>query len=85
MNKLSAVLEQLSSGYKLAFVVAGTDELATDPLSVLALSMADVAQSHKLVYQRLKALNIPTVLLCGGYGKDSAAAIVAGITAVKCY
>ena len=86
LNKLSAALEQLSSGYKLAFVVAGTDVLATDPLGGLALSIADVAQSHKLVYQRLKALHIPTVFLGGGgYGKDSAAAIVAGIKAVaKC-
>lgn len=84
LNKLSAALEQLSSGYKLAFVVAGTDVLATDPLGGLALSVADVAQSHKLVYQRLKALHIPTVFLGGGgYGKDSAAAIVAGIKAVS--
>ena len=84
LNKLAAALDQLSGGYKLAFVVAGTDVLATDPLGGLALSVADVAQSHKLVYQRLKALHIPTVFLGGGgYGKDSAAAIVAGIKAVS--
>jgi histone deacetylase 11 len=84
LNKLSAALEQLSSGYKLAFVVAGTDVLATDALGGFKLSIEDVAQSHKLVYQRLKALNIPTVFLGGGgYGKDSAAAIVAGIRAVS--
>ncbi|MBZ9613110.1 histone deacetylase [Rheinheimera maricola] len=83
LNKLSAALEQLSSGYKIAFVVAGTDVLATDPLGGLALSVAEVAQSHKLVYQRLKALHVPTVFLGGGgYGKDSAAAIQAGIKAV---
>ena len=83
LNKLSAALKQLDSGYKLAFVVAGTDVLATDPLGGLKLDIAEVAQSHKLVYQRLKALNIPTVFLGGGgYGKDSAAAIVAGIKAV---
>ncbi len=83
LNKLSGALELLTSGYELAFVVAGTDVLATDPLGGLTLSIADVAQSHKLVYQRLKALNIPTVFLGGGgYGKDSAAAIVAGIKAV---
>ena len=84
LNKLAAALDQLSGGYKLAFVIAGTDVLATDPLGGLALSVADVAQSHKLVYQRLKALNIPTVFLGGGgYGKESAAAIVAGIKAVS--
>lgn len=84
LKKLSAALDQLSGGYKLAFVVAGTDVLATDPLGSLALSVADVAQSHKLVYQRLKALHIPTVFLGGGgYGKESAAAIVAGIKAVS--
>jgi histone deacetylase 11 len=84
LNKLGAALQQLSSGYKLAFVVAGTDVLATDPLGGLALSVAEVAQSHKLVYQRLKALHIPTVFLGGGgYGKDSAAAIVAGIKALN--
>lgn len=83
LNKLSGALELLTSGYKLAFVVAGTDVLATDPLGGLKLSIADVAQSHKLVYQRLKALNIPTVFLGGGgYGKESAATIVAGIKAV---
>ncbi|WP_460857815.1 arginase family protein [Rheinheimera gaetbuli] len=84
LNKLGAALEQLSNGYKLAFVIAGTDVLATDPLGGLALSVADVAQSHKLVYQRLKALHIPTVFLGGGgYGKESAAAIAAGIKAVS--
>lgn len=83
LNKLNAALKQLNSGYKLAFVVAGTDVLATDPLGGLKLDIAEVAQSHKLVYQRLKALNIPTVFLGGGgYGKESAAAIVAGIKAV---
>ncbi|MAD73294.1 MAG: histone deacetylase [Rheinheimera sp.] len=83
LNKLGGALELLTGGYKLAFVVAGTDVLATDPLGSLKLSIADVAQSHKLVYQRLKALNIPTVFLGGGgYGKDSAAAIVAGIKAI---
>ncbi|WP_166838149.1 histone deacetylase [Rheinheimera pleomorphica] len=84
LNKLTAALDQLSGGYKLAFVVAGTDVLATDPLGGLQLSVDDVAQSHKLVYQRLKALNIPTVFLGGGgYGKESAAAIVAGIKAIS--
>lgn len=84
LNKLSAALEQLSSGYKLAFVVAGTDVLATDPLGGLALSVGEVAQSHKLVYQRLKALHIPTVFLGGGgYGKDSATAVVLGVKAVS--
>lgn len=84
LNKLSAALEQLSSGYKLAFVVAGTDVLATDPLGGLSLSVAEVAQSHKLVYQRLKALHIPTVFLGGGgYSKDSATAIVAGVKMVS--
>ncbi|KKO49504.1 acetoin utilization protein AcuC [Arsukibacterium sp. MJ3] len=84
LNKLNTALQQLSSGYKLAFVVAGTDVLATDPLGGLKLSIADVAQSHKRVYQRLKVLNIPTVFLGGGgYGKDSAAAIIAGIKAVS--
>ena len=84
LNKLAAALDQLSGGYKLAFVVAGTDVLATDPLGGLQLSVDDVAQSHKLVYQRLKALHIPTVFLGGGgYGKESAAAIVAGIKAVS--
>lgn len=80
LNKLAAALDQLSTGYKLAFVVAGTDVLATDPLGGLQLNVADVAQCHKMVYQRLKALNIPTVFLGGGgYGKESAAAILAGI------
>lgn len=84
LNKLAAALEKLSSGYKLAFVVAGTDVLATDPLGGLSLSVEEVAQSHKRVYQCLKALHIPTVFLGGGgYGKDSATAIVAGIKAVS--
>lgn len=83
LNKLGAALNQLTGGYKLAFVVAGTDVLATDPLGGLKLSIEQVAQSHKLVYQRLKTLDIATVFLGGGgYGKESAAAIVAGIQAV---
>ena len=83
LNKLEAALNQLIGGYKLAYVVAGTDVLATDPLGGLQLSVADVAQCHKRVYQRLKQLDIPTVFVGGGgYGKDSANAIIAGITAV---
>ncbi|WP_020410570.1 hypothetical protein [Hahella ganghwensis] len=84
LNQLELALSKLSPGPKIAFVVAGTDVLATDPLGGLRLTVEDVAAREQLIYQRLKELNISMVFLGGGgYGKESAQAIIESLKAFQ--
>lgn len=76
LERLHGGLQQLTTGYKLAFVVAGTDVVASDPLGGLRLSVDECVQRDALVLERISALSIPAVFLGGGgYSKDSAVAI----------
>ena len=71
--KLRDGLELLQSGARLAFVVAGTDVFASDPVGALGLSIEQCAKRDRLVFSRFKALGVPAVFLAGGgHGKDSA-------------
>lgn len=82
LSRLDAGLARIESGYRLAFVVAGTDVLDTDPLGGLALTIDDCVARDTLVLDRLSALGVPAVFLgAGGYGRDSAQAMIRGITA----
>ena len=82
LARLRGGLEQLKSGARLAFVVAGTDVLASDPLGALGLSVHQCAQRDRLVFERLKEIGVPAVFLAGGgYGRESADAMIAGISA----
>ena len=77
-------LARLNGGARLAFVIAGTDVLASDPLGSLGLGVQDCAERGRLVFARLKELDVPAVFLAGGgYGKDSAQAMTSGITACR--
>lgn len=80
LDRLSQGLKQLQGPFRLAFVVAGTDVLASDPLGGLGLSIDDCVARDRLVLERLQALSVPAVFVGGGgYGRDSAKAIVASI------
>ncbi|MEW5754886.1 MAG: histone deacetylase [Pseudomonadota bacterium] len=82
LSKLKSGLDKIRGGYKVAFVVAGTDVLESDPLGGLNLSIADCVARDKLVLDKLHSLSIPAVFLGGGgYGRESAAAIIGSISA----
>lgn len=82
LARLEDGLARLQGGARLAFVVAGTDVLASDPLGALGLSIDECALRDRLVLSRLKELGVPAVFLGGGgYGPDSARAMIAGIEA----
>lgn len=81
--ELRRALDNITGNYKIAFVIAGTDVLDTDPLGGLNLSIDDCASRDFLISEKLSELSIPYVFLGGGgYSKDSANAMVAGIAKV---
>ncbi|MCI0507105.1 MAG: histone deacetylase, partial [Gammaproteobacteria bacterium] len=76
LNALHNALNQIQGTYKLAFVVAGTDVLAVDPLGGFGLTIDDCVARDKMVLEKLRSLSIPFVVLGGGgYSKDSAKVI----------
>lgn len=76
LARLQEGLQQLTSGYKLAYVVAGTDVLYTDPLGGLGLTIDECVHRDAMVLERLSALSIPAIFLGGGgYSKESFVAI----------
>ncbi|HEU5136429.1 MAG TPA: histone deacetylase [Steroidobacteraceae bacterium] len=82
LQKLGAALRKLDGNFRLAFVVAGTDVLATDPLGRLGLTIDECAERERLVEQRLSALSIPALFVAGGgYSADSSRAMTASIAA----
>jgi histone deacetylase 11 len=75
-------LSNIVGSYKLAFVIAGTDVLVSDKLGGMRLTSADVVKRELLTITKLKALNIPTVILSGGgYSKESSDSIASSILA----
>lgn len=80
LEKLEAALNRLEGGFRLAFIVAGTDVLSSDPLGRLGLSIEECVARDRMVLDRLQALSVPAVVTGGGgYSKDSSAAIIASI------
>lgn len=80
LQKLRTGLAQITGDYRLAFVVAGTDVLGSDPLGHLSLSIDDCVARDRMVLERLSALSVPAVILGGGgYSKQSAAAVIQSI------
>ncbi len=75
-------LDRLTGEARIAFVVAGTDVLHTDPLGGLLLTVDDCVARDELVLARLGELGIPAVIVGGGgYGPESADAITQSIAA----
>lgn len=84
LSKLEEALAQLSGDYTLAFVVAGTDVLASDKLGGFALSIEDCAARDSLVAKKLQELSVPFVVVGGGgYSRESAMAMALGIKRVS--
>lgn len=80
LRQLEAMLGRIAGRYRLAFVVAGTDVLASDPLGRLNLTIEDCAARDRLVVARLRDLADGIVVVAGGgYSADSSRAMVAGI------
>lgn len=80
-DALNALKKQCSEKkYRMAYIVAGTDVLSSDPLGGMGLSVEDVAERERMTLQMLQSLSIPAVFVGGGgYSKASADAIVAGV------
>lgn len=83
LQRYREALTKLDDDYRLAFVVAGTDVLASDKLGGLCLSTEDVAERERLTLEALRKRSVPTVLVGGGgYSKDSATSVIQAIS--KC-
>ena len=80
LARLEGVLRRIEGRYRLAFVVAGTDVLATDPLGRLELTIDDCAARDRMVVERLRELSAATVVVAGGgYSAESSKAMIASI------
>jgi len=80
LQKLEAVLQKIAGRYRLAFVVAGTDVLASDPLGQLKLTVEDCAARDRMVAERLREVAGATVVVAGGgYSAESSRAMIASI------
>jgi histone deacetylase 11 len=80
LEKLASALGSLKGPFKLAFVVAGTDVLASDPLGGLMLTVEECAQRDRLIEDRLRKLSVPWVFVAGGgYSRDSSRAMIASV------
>lgn len=82
LQRYSEALEKLAGDYRLAFVVAGTDVLTSDKLGGLCLTTEDVVERERMTVRALEKRSIPSVILGGGgYSRDSAASVIAAISA----
>ena len=80
LEKLEGALGRLAGAFKIGFVVAGTDVLASDPLGKLGLTVEDCAARDEMILKRLRALATPAVMLAGGgYSPESSRAMIASI------
>lgn len=80
LEKLEEALGHLARPFRLAFVVAGTDVLASDGLGHLSLTVEDCAVRDRMVMQRLRDLSTPAVVVAGGgYSAESSRAMIASI------
>jgi histone deacetylase 11 len=78
---LDAALDRIHGGYRIAFVIAGTDVLSSDPLGGFRLSVEDVVRRDRKIFEKLRDLSIPAVCLGGGgYSEDSIKAITESIS-----
>lgn len=81
LSKLKEGLNTINSGFDLAYVIAGTDVLSTDPLGGLKLSINDCIERDTLVLEKLLSISTPAIYLGGGgYSKDSAKTITGSIS-----
>jgi histone deacetylase 11 len=83
LRALGAALNEIQGGFRMAFVIAGTDVLATDPLGGFRLSTEDVVHRDRMIFEKLQELSIPAVFLGGGgYSEDSVHAITQSLSSL---
>lgn len=83
LQQLEQGLQKIDSDYSIAFIVAGTDVLSTDPLGGLQLTIAECVERDALVAKSLLSLSVPFVFLGGGgYSVASAQTMISGISRV---
>ena len=84
LSRLDEVLSRLPDGFKLAFVVAGTDVLASDRLGGLALEPKHIPLRERMTVAALldKAEGV-VMTTGGGYSPESAPAIAEAILACR--
>lgn len=81
LRALDAALDRIDSGFRIAFVIAGTDVLASDPLGGFRLTIEDVVRRDMMIFEKLRILSIPAVFLGGGgYSEDSVKAITESLS-----
>jgi len=80
LHALEKALHKLDSHYRIAYVIAGTDVLATDKLGGLKLSVEQCADRDELIFNKLSSISVPAIFLGGGgYSRDSATAVTTSI------
>ncbi|WP_338848911.1 histone deacetylase [Massilia sp. W12] len=88
LRALDQALAQLpaqhaSRPFALAFVIAGSDVLESDPLGGMALTIQDCIAREERIWRCLHCMQVPAVWLGGGgYGKQSAQTIAGALRAL---
>jgi len=81
LDKLETGLNSLTSDYKIAFIIAGTDVIKSDPLGGLSLTVDECVKRDQFVINKLNQLSIPSIILGGGgYSKESSEIMISSIT-----
>jgi histone deacetylase 11 len=81
LGALETALDGIRGGFRIAFVIAGTDVLASDPLGGFRLSVEDVVRRDRMIFEKLQNLSVPAVFLGGGgYSADSVNAITESLS-----
>jgi acetoin utilization deacetylase AcuC-like enzyme len=72
LKGLETGLHRIHGDYRMAFVIAGTDVLASDPLGGFRLTVEEVVRRDLMIFEKLSQLSVPAVFLGGGgYSEDS--------------
>jgi histone deacetylase 11 len=83
LKGLESALNRIQGDYCMAFVIAGTDVLATDPLGGLGLAIEEVVHRDIMIFEKLQQLSIPAVFLGGGgYSEDSVKATIESLSSL---
>lgn len=84
LESLKITLAEIQGDFRLAFVIAGTDVLASDKLGGFKLTPDDVTERERLMLNRLNNLGIPAVITAGGgYSTEGVEATVRAILKAK--
>jgi histone deacetylase 11 len=83
LRELQSALNRIHGDYRMAFVIAGTDVLASDPLGGFRLTIEDIVHRDMMIFEKLRQLSIPAVFLGGGgYSEDSVKATTESLSSL---